>query len=31
MPTVANYVVIEDDGITLLTISTLAAIYKTSV
>jgi hypothetical protein len=31
MPTVANYVVIEDDGIPLFTISNLAAIYKTSV
>jgi hypothetical protein len=30
MPTVANYVVIEDDGITLFTISNLAVIYKTS-
>ncbi|MDX6707931.1 MAG: hypothetical protein QOK16_4587 [Solirubrobacteraceae bacterium] len=31
MPTVANYVVIEDDGITRFTVSNLAVIYKTSV
>jgi len=31
MPTVANYVVIADNGITLFTVSNRAVIYKTSV